>query len=202
MATSALQLAAKQANELLALYSPVKPPRFAIAEVEVLQPERSIKQALAEAQFILNQTSMTALTRRISALSGIRRRQRIINSLHLLSGSGFILLIANQFPDVTKWMGAIVSLSAGFLALALPNDAKTIEKEIFEDTNTVSTLSGEIARIQTQMLLDPDLTKDNLAGQIASTIGKCMELARKYELNAIAVESGFYPRLPPKEAQG
>src|SRR5258708_20057048 len=99
MANSQFQQAAREAQALLSVYSPNKPARFAAPEAEVLQPEHTIKQALAEAQFILNQTSTIALQSRISALSSMRRKQRIINELHLLTGSVFVLLIANLYPD-------------------------------------------------------------------------------------------------------
>ena len=65
--------------------------------MQVLQPERTIRQALAEAQYILNQTSSVALQRRMAALEQIRSRQRIVNGLHLLTGSVRFLLIADNF---------------------------------------------------------------------------------------------------------
>ncbi len=199
MAAAELQFAAKQAYDLLELYSPEKPRRLPTArsdtaDVQLLHPERTIKEALAEAQFILNQTSNNALRRRMSALTSLRKRQRVINGLHLLSGSGFILLIANRIPDLAKWIGAIVSLSAGLVGLVLPTNMHTLEAEVTGDINSVSNLAGEIAHLQTKLLLEPDLTKGTVAMEIASVIQKCMELARKYELHTVAAEFGFYPR--------
>jgi hypothetical protein len=154
-----------------------------------------VQKALAEAQFILNQASTTALRGRIDALDKIRNRQRVINGLHLLTGSGFVLLIADAFPTAVKWAGAVISLAAGIIGLILPANADALEKGIFDDTSEVSALSGEIARIQTQLLIDPDLTKGTIASDIANMVGKCMTLATRYGLNEIAAKQGFYPRV-------
>ncbi|HEX8565304.1 MAG TPA: hypothetical protein VF648_06505 [Pyrinomonadaceae bacterium] len=196
MQNQQFQSAAQRGQELLVLYSPNKPPKFALNEAGVLQPAQTIQKALSEAQFILNETSTIALKSRISSLAKSRKIQRIINGLHLITGSGFVLLIANQFAEPTKWIGALISLGAGILALLLPGDPKIIEQQVFEDINTVSALSGEIARIQTIMLTKNPETDEKLSSEIATLIGKCIELSRKYELDKIAQENGgVYPRV-------
>ena len=72
-----IQAAAARARDFLALYSPNKPPRFAAAGAEVLQPARMIREALEEAQFILVETSRAALQSRIKELAKVRGRQRV-----------------------------------------------------------------------------------------------------------------------------
>jgi hypothetical protein len=199
MAAKSVQLALNRSLEILSQYAPEKPPRFATGDLEAARPAQTVntvQKALTETQFILNQASTTALRRRINALDKIRNRQRIINGLHLLTGSGFVLLIADTFPTPVKWVGAAISLVAGVIGLTLPANADTLEKGIFEDTNDVSVLSGEITRIQTQLLIDPDLTKGTIASDVANAISKCMTLATRYGLNEIAVQHGFYPRSP------
>jgi hypothetical protein len=193
MATN-LEIAARSANDFLLKYSPQKPPRFATGDIQILQPERTIRQALAEAQYILNQTFSAALQRRTTALEKIQRRQRIINGMHLLTGSGFVLLIANQSPEPIKWIGAILGLGAGILGLTIPENANALEKQISEDTDTVSSLSGKIAKIQTLLIIDPDLSRGDMATQIADAIAQCTALATKYGLDQIALKHGFYPR--------
>lgn len=199
MEAEEIRLAFNQSSQFLDQYAPEKPPRFATGDIELLQRTGAqtvnmVQKALTEAQFILNQTSTTALRRRIETLDTNRSRQRFINGLHLLTGSGFVLLIADAFPTAVKWAGAGVSLAAGIIGLTLPANADMLEKGIFDDANEVSTLSGEIARIQTQILIDPDMTREGIASDVATTIGRCMKLAAKYGLNEIAARHGFYPR--------
>jgi len=176
---SDLQAAAAQARDFLAVYSPYKPPRFAAGGADVLQPERTIRQALEEAQFILLETSRAAFQTRIRSLASVRRWQRVINSLHLLTGSGFVLLIADKFSGPTKWLGALVSLGAGILALFLPGDVRSVESEIFNDAAAASQLSGEITKIQTRLLFKTVADDPSLAADISAAVGKATELATK-----------------------
>jgi hypothetical protein len=112
-----------------------------------------------------------------------------------------VLLIADFFPVAIKWAGAVLSLGAGLLALTLPGSASAIEQQVFDDTNTVSALRGQIAKIKTRLLFKNAETDEKLSAEIAVVIGRCMELSKKYELDSIAVESGFYPRPAPEEAK-
>lgn len=189
-----VQTAAARARDFLALYSPNKPSRFAAPGAEVLQPTRMIREALEEAQFILVETSRTALQSRIKELARMRGRQRIINGLHLVSGSGFVVLIAGLYPDQVTWIGAVISLGAGILALTLPTDPQSVETDVFSDAATASQLSGEITRIQTRLLFKTIEEEPVLADEVSSVIGKASELSTKYRLNDIAAASGFYPR--------
>jgi len=191
---SDVQTAAARARDFLAIYSPNKPPRFAAPGAEVLQPTRTIREALEEAQFILVETSRVALQSRIKELANMRGRQRLINALHLVSGSGFVALIAGLYPDQVKWVGAVISLGAGILALTLPTDPQSVEKDVFSDAATASQLSGEITRIQTRLLFKTVEEEPALADEVSAVIGKASELSTKYRLNDIAAASGFYPR--------
>ncbi|HSY47372.1 MAG TPA: hypothetical protein VLC46_01035 [Thermoanaerobaculia bacterium] len=191
---SDLQKAAAQARDFLALYSPNKPPRFAAPGAEILQPARMIREALEEAQFILVETSRAALQSRIKELAKMRGRQRIINGLHLVSGSGFVVLIAGLYPDQIKWIGAVISLGAGIFALTLPTDQQSVETDVFNDAATASRLSGEITRIQTRLLFKTVEEEPALIDEISTVIGRASELSTKYRLNDIAAASGFYPR--------
>lgn len=193
MADQDVQLAFERSRQLLGLYAVEKPPRFATGDVERPQPVAEVQKALAEAQFLLNEASTQAMHRRIDALEKVRGRQRIINGIHLLTGSGFVLLIANTHPLEVKWAGAVISLAAGFISLTLPANADALGKQIFEDTNAVSALSGELAVLQTRLVLEPDIKK--VASDVARVIGRCMELATIYGLQDIALKQGFYPRL-------
>src|SRR5688500_5510642 len=106
MSDQQFQNAAREAQKLLLLYSANKLPRFALEESEILQPGLRIEQALNTAQFILNETSKTALESRVQALAKMRNLQRYANILHFITGSAFVLLIAGHFEKQTKWIGA------------------------------------------------------------------------------------------------
>ena len=184
------------AMDFLRVYSPNKPPRFVVPpSSDLLQPEKRIREALAEAQFILNQTSGTALQKRADLLRSSRNKQRWVNMLHFITGSGFVSLIALDNPGPVKWLGAAVSLIAGILALTLPKNPSTIEMEILRDIRMLSSLAGEISQIQTELLFTSVEKSERLQGRIALVIGHCMELSKKYELDRLAeFTGGIYPR--------
>jgi hypothetical protein len=193
MTSPAYKRAAAEAEKLLVSYSEEKPPRFASPGEDIRDPERKIRQALADAQVLLNQVCRAALEDRIKSLSKIQQKQRFINLLHLLTGSGFVLLLTTQFGTPIKWMGAAVSFVAGAIALWLPRDVPAIETEISEDTNRISSLSGQIGRIETKLLLGKAID-DDLANEISTVIGNCRELAEKWSIGKIQAAAGVYTR--------
>ena len=190
--------AAAEAAQLLNVTSGGRSPHFA-APGEVLQPDRTIRQALAEAQVLLNQVCVIAIRNRIQSLNEVHRKQRFINLLHLLTGSGFALLLTNHFQEPMKWIGAIVSFGAAAFALWLPSNVSEIEKSVFDGTNRISALSGEIARIETELIVKKGEINDVIAERIASAIASCREEALKWKLGQIAVDAGVFPPAPSVE---
>jgi hypothetical protein len=73
-------------------------------------------------------------------------------------------------------------------------------RQVSDDTNAVSALSGRIARLQTLLLIDSDLSKGDIAAQIADTIAQCTALATKYGLDEIALKHGFFKPLHTEPA--
>jgi hypothetical protein len=188
--------AAAEAAQLLRMISGVGGPHFAAPGEDLLQPDRAIRQALAEAQLLLNQVCAVAIQSRIRSLSEVHRKQRFINLLHLLTGSGFAVLLTNHFQEPMKWIGASVSFGAAAFALWLPSNVPEIEKSVFEGTNRISALSGEIARIETELILKKGEINDTMADRIASAIAGCREEALKWKLGQIASDAGIFPPSP------
>jgi len=62
MGGKSVQLAVNRSLEILSVYAPEKPPRFATGDLELVQPAQSVnwvQKALTETQFVLNQASTT-----------------------------------------------------------------------------------------------------------------------------------------------
>jgi hypothetical protein len=190
MTATVIEEATTEAVELLSIYSPRKPPRFAVApSAELINPKSLIAEALAEAQTVLNVTAGTALDRKVSLLKRSSKKQLLINVAHFVTGSGFVALIALSLPDAVKWLGAGVSLVAGVTALTLPRDLGALEKEINQDVAAVSALAGEIAEVQLD-LLDSRPT-DAVFRRAKNTIAACKKVAKKYELDQLVGYAGY-----------
>lgn len=202
MSNTEFQNAARAAHTFLLAVAPDKTTRFAAPGAEILQPDRTIRQALSEAQLALNRTSTGSIRKRIAALKAVRKKQLWINIAHFATGSALASLVANWHPDLIKWGAAIIAFSAGAVGLTLPKSVAGIEQQVLDDTDAVSSLSGQVAQLQTQLLLKNPETDEKLATEIASIIGRCMELAKKYELDFLTAESELYrggkiePRTP------
>lgn len=182
------------ATEFLQLYSPNKPSRLAFASVPESDAERKLNEALQEAQVVLQETSKRAFEARIANLKTLENRQLAVNGVHLLTGSAFVLLIANKFPGPMKWIGAVFSFVAGLIALFLPRNLAELERQVSEDVATLSSLSGDIAKIQAQLLYSHLGEDPALAERITVVIGECARLSKKYELDQIAIRVGYLPR--------
>lgn len=196
MTTDSYNKAIEGSLGLLRLYSPYKPPMFAVTPTEeILQPELRIREALAEAQFILNQTSKAALRKRLEYLKSAMRKQRAVNMLHFVSASGFVILLANVQSTIVKWIGASISLVAGLLAFTVPKNLTSLEAEVFADTEILSALSGDVAKIQSELVLNSVKDNPELAERVYFAIAECTRLSKKYELDSLAkLYGGFYPR--------
>jgi hypothetical protein len=192
----AFRKAAAQAAQLLSMMPGGQSVRFAVPGEDMLQPDRDIRQALAQAQVLLNQVCGIAIQERIRALNEVYKRQRFINLLHLLTGSGFAVLLTNHFEQPMKWIGAIVSFGAAAFALWLPSNVPEIEKSVFEGTNRISALSGEIAHIETEMIFKKGEIDDAMAERIATAIASCREEAFKWKIEQIAADAGVFPSAP------
>jgi hypothetical protein len=152
---------------------------------------------LDEALVVLHETSTKAFEERIRSLKKIENRQLAVNSIHLVTGSAFVLLIANEFPVQAKWAGAILSFSAGLVALLLPKNIAGMERQMSDDIIRLSSLNGDIARVRAEMLYSFNGEDRKMAKQIAALIGECMRLAKKYELDHLAAQIGYLPRNEP-----
>jgi hypothetical protein len=191
--------AAIEAARLLALISGREAARFGLSGEDVLHPDRTIRQALAEAQSVLNNVGVAAVESRVRSLERIHQKQRYLNLLHLLTGSGFVLLLTNHFEEPMKWIGAILSLGAGLFALWLPMNVPEIERTVFDGTKTIASLSKEITRIEIELLLKKGEIDDAMAERIATVIATCTEEAVKWKLGKVAGDAGVYP--PPVVAE-
>jgi hypothetical protein len=123
-----------------------------------------------------------------------RTKQVYINAVHLLTGSAFVLLIAGLYPIFVKWAGAVLSLSAGVVALFLPKNAAALERTTSEDVSHVASLTGQAARLQAELQYGKPEAADRLYKKIGEVIGECAQLARKYQLDEIATKVGYLPR--------
>jgi hypothetical protein len=184
----------ESAIDFLRVYSPRKPPLFMTDSSSTMNPEETIREALAEAQFIITSTADKALRTRIGFLNSLRRKQFYVNMLHFLTGSAFISLIALQNPVAVKWFGAVLSLIAGTLALTLPRDLGSLESGIEKDVEVLCSLAGEITRLQTELLVKNARDDNELQERIFHVIASATGLSRKYELEQLAALNGYFPR--------
>jgi hypothetical protein len=185
----AYRRAAVEAAQLLALTPQTQDAHFAAPDEAVFHPDRTIRQALARAQFVLNTVCTVAVEGRLRSLQKIQRKQRLINLLHILTASGFAVLLTNHFEEPMKWIGAIVSAGAGAFALWLPSNIPDIERSVLEGTNTISTLSGTIARLEFELTMKKDQIGDELSEQIATALASCREQAVKWKFNQMATDT-------------
>jgi hypothetical protein len=185
--------AAAEAAQLISMISGGRSPHFAAPGEDVLQPDRTIRQALAEAQALLNQVCVVAIQKRVQSLSQVYSKQRFLNLLHLLTGSGFAVLLTNHFQEPMKWIGAIVSFGAAAFALWLPSNIQEVERSVFDGTNRISALSGEIARIEIELIMKKGEITDAIAERIGSVIASCREEALKWKLGQMAADAGVFP---------
>lgn len=184
----------ESARNFLLLFSPDKPPRYGVGGERVRNPVQMLGKALDEAQFVLNQSSSAAIRNRSSALSRRRRIQIFINALHFVTASSFALLLADQWPQVMKWVIPGVSLTAGILGIALPALSPSNERQLFADIDRVSELSGRIVSAQTQLRLGTPKQLKALEAEILSVLDLCTALAKRYELDQVAAAAGSLPR--------
>jgi hypothetical protein len=189
-----IQRAADIATDFLRLYSPNKPPMGAFGVSAFSDSNVRILEALQEAQVVMNEASTRAFEQRVEFLDKARTKQVYINAIHLLTGSAFVLLIAGLYPVVVKWAGAILSLSAGVVALFLPKNASLLERTTSEDVSHVASLTGQIANLQADLQYGKPDNADRLYKKIGEVIGECAQLARKYQLDEIATKVGYLPR--------
>jgi hypothetical protein len=91
-------------------------------------------------------------------------------------------------------IGAVLSFLAGLIALFLPRNLVGLERQVSEDVATLSSLSGDIAKIQAQLLYSHIGEDPALAERITIVIGECARLSKKYELDQVAIRIGYLPR--------
>lgn len=116
----AFRKAAAAAEKYLALVSPTETARFAVGGEEGVNSVPNIINALDRSKANLDNACTQAFESRVRSLEQIYRKQRYINLLHLLTGSGFAVLLTNHFEEPMKWIGAVVSFGAAAAALWLP----------------------------------------------------------------------------------
>ncbi len=191
---SPIQQATDIAIDFLRLYSPNKPPMGAFGVSVFSDSNARILEALQEAQIVMNEASTRAFEQRVKFLDKARTKQVYINSIHLLTGSAFVLLIAGLYPVIVKWTGAILSLSAGVVALFLPKNTPSLERTTSEDVSHVASLTGQIATLQAELQYGKPDNADRLYKKIGEVIGECAQLARKYQLDEISTKVGYLPR--------
>jgi len=120
----------------------------------------------------------------------------------LVTGSAFIALIAGAYPIIIKWVGALVALAAGTVSLLLPRDLAALEREVFADASAVADLVGLVGKLQVELTTTRASQNDALAKEAADVIGKCLALAKKYELEKIAADSGLFSKMQSSESPG
>ena len=209
MAVEAFQTAKEAAFDLIRLYGQDREAVFNLIQINeqdrvrfarrpalrnVGSPDQLILQALSESQRLLNRASEQALLKKIAFLRSARNRQLAINCVHLITGSAFVLQIAGSYPSIIKWVGAFLALTAGVISLLLPRNMASLEQEVFKDTSSVASLIGEIGRLQVVLAIKPASQDEKLAREVADVIGRCMALAKKYNLENIAAKSRIFPQ--------
>jgi hypothetical protein len=183
MTDASYQKAHEEAVSFLKSYSiwiPTPPPTTSTPNL------LDILEALAEAQKVLQMTSRTALQKKTDFLIQARKKQLAVNVLHFVTGSGFVALIALNNPSAVKWDGAAISLIAGIIALTLPKDLGTLERNIKMDIDTISALTGEIAELQIRMQFPQSA---ELYERIAKSIAACRRIATKYDLDKLVASA-------------
>jgi len=185
------------ARDFLLLFSPDKPPRYAGGGEQVRNPMRLLRQALDEAQFVLNRTSSATIRSRSRVVARQRRLQKLVSIMHFVTASSFALLLAGKWPEIMKWVIPSISLGAGILGIALPGNSASAERQIFEDIDRVSELSGRIVQVQTQMRMGGEELDASLSTEALAILNQCTALARRYELDQEAAAAGSLPRPMP-----
>lgn len=186
--------AAEAARAFLLLYSPDKPARFSSPGEPIRNPGTLIQQALDEAQFVLNQTSSASIKERSAAIARFRKRQLLVSAMHFVTASGFALLLAKQWPDIIKWIGAVVSLGAGVLGLTIPSSLPSSERQMLDDIQGVSELSARIVKIQAKIRFGLDVISPAINAESLTIIEKASALAKRYQLDQVAAAAGGLPR--------
>jgi hypothetical protein len=186
--------AAEAARAFLLLYSPDKPARFSAPGEAIRNPALLIQQALDEAQFTLNQASSVAFKARTGTITKFRKRQKVVSGLHFVTASGFGLLLAGQWPEVTKWIGAVVSLGAGMLGLTVPSTLASSERQVLVDIDEVSELSGRIVKTQAEIRFNSGKISPAISKESLSIIKQASTLAKRYQLDQVAAAAGALPR--------
>jgi hypothetical protein len=178
------QRAYDEAISFLKSYSfwiPTPPPTTSTTDLS------TIPQALADAQTVLQMTSRAALQKKTDFLIQARKKQLAVNVLHFVTGSGFVALIALNNPNIVKWLGAVISLIAGIIALTLPKDLGTLERNLQMDVDAISALTGEIAELQIRIQFYG--STNDLYERIAKAIAACRRIATKYDLDKLAASA-------------
>jgi|SRR5882672_1364557 len=165
-------------------------------------PDQLICRALAESQRLLHRASERVFSKKVAFLKSARNQQLAINCVHLVTGSAFIALIAGAYPIIIKWVGALVALAAGTVSLLLPRDLAALEREVFADASAVADLVGLVGKLQVELTTTRASQNDALAKEAADVIGKCLALAKKYELEKIAADSGLFSKMQSSESPG
>jgi hypothetical protein len=179
-----LREAAEAATAFLVQYSFRKPPMYAASAVMDDQTSRTrTLEALVEAHTLLSVIGKRAVEMKNAELEKIRKRQFLVNVAHLVTGSGFVALIALESPEAVKWVGAAVSLAAGVVGLTLPKDANLLRDEISQDIAALSAMAGEVAKVQLDLLgAHPDADVYKRAKELITT---CARLSKRYELDSV-----------------
>ena len=147
----------------------------------------TIPEALAVAHTVLQMTSRAALQKKSDFLIQARKKQLAVNVLHFVTGSGFVALIALNNPNIVKWLGAAISLIAGIIALTLPKDLGTLERNPQMDVDALSALTGEIAELQIRLQFYG--RTNDLYERIVKAIVACRRIATKYDLDKLVASA-------------
>jgi hypothetical protein len=195
MSEEAFGVAAQAAFDLILQYGQDQ-PRFSRRPTmrDMGDPDQLIRQALAESQRLLVTAAQRALLKKIGFLKATRNWQLSINCLHLVTGSAFIMLIAGIYPNAIKWVGAVFALVAGIISLLLPRNLAALERGVFTEVSDVASLIGRVGRIQVELLTMPASKNAALAREAADVIGRCLELAKKYELEKHASSPALFSK--------
>lgn len=156
-----------------------------------LEQAQTIQVALANASVLLNTALQASFKLRLQTLKKAKQKQRIINILHFITASAFISLLSKESPNMIKWIGAIIALVAGIIALTLPAGISDIEKNLDTDTKKISMLSGQIAGAQFKLSKPNIELSDSLFEEISRMISECTQLAKELELDRVKREELF-----------
>jgi hypothetical protein len=114
--------------------------------------------------------------------------------MHFVTASGFALLLAKQWPEIIKWIGAVVSLGAGVLGLTIPSSLPSSEKQMLDDIQEVSELSARIVKIQAKIRFGLDVISPAINAESLTIIEKASALAKRHQLDQVAAAAGGLPR--------